>query len=126
MNELFNGVMRAVSSLLGLAMVAMILAMLVGSSVAVPAADPQELKLVIENNRFSPEELKVKANAPFVIAVTNKDKKAEEFESKELKIEKVVPPGQTGKVRVRALKPGTYNFVGDYNQATAKGRIVAE
>jgi len=105
---------------------AMVLAILGSSSVAVRAADPQEFKLVIENNRFSPDELKVKANAPFVIAVTNKDKKAEEFESKELKIEKVVPPGQTVKVRVRALKPGTYNFVGDYNQATAKGRIVAE
>ena len=83
-------------------------------------------KLTIENNKFSPEELKVKANTPFVIVVTNKDKTPEEFESKELKIEKVIPPGQTVKVRVRALKPGTYNFVGDYHQATAKGRIIAE
>jgi|ERR1051326_2642465 plastocyanin len=90
------------------------------------AADPAEVKLTIENNRFSPEELKVKANAPFVITVTNKDKTAEEFESKELKIEKVIPPGQTVKVRVRALKPGTYNFIGDYHHDTAKGRIVAE
>ena len=51
---------------------------------------------------------------------------AKEFESKILKIEKVVPPGQTLKIRVRSLKPGTYPFVGDFHQATAKGRIIAE
>jgi len=95
------------------AVVAVIVAVLGGQSSVVLAADPVETKLTIENNRFSPDELK-------------KDKTPEEFESKELKIEKVIPPGQTVKVRVRALKPGTYNFVGDYHQATAKGRIIAE
>ena len=108
------------------AVVAVIVAVLGGQSSVVLAADPVETKLTIENNRFSPDELKVKANTPFVIVVTNKDKTPEELESKELKIEKVIPPGQTVKVRVRALKPGTYNFVGDYHQATAKGRIIAE
>lgn len=107
------------------AIVAVVLAILGVGTVGF-AADPPEVKLTIENNRFSPEELKVKANAPFVVVVTNKDKTPEEFESKELKIEKVIPPGQTVKVRVRALKPGTYPFVGDFHQATAKGRIIAE
>lgn len=108
------------------ALVVAVVAMLGGLSGVVLAADPPETKLTIENHRFSPEEIKVKANTPFVIVVTNKDKTPEEFESKELKIEKVIPPGQTVKVRVRALKPGTYNFVGDFHQSTAKGRIVAE
>jgi hypothetical protein len=30
------------------------------------------------------------------------------------------------KIRVRALKRGTYPFVGEYHEKTAKGRIVAE
>jgi plastocyanin len=85
-----------------------------------------EIQVTIENNRFAPEELKVKAGTPFVIVVTNKDKTPEEFESKELRIEKVVPPGKTLKINVRALKPGTYPFIGEYHQQTAKGRIVAE
>ena len=93
---------------------------------AAMAADPVETKLTIENNRFSPDEIKVKANTPFVIVVTNKDKTPEEFESKELRIEKVVPPGKTLRINVRALKPGTYPFVGEYHQQTAKGRVVAE
>ena len=90
------------------------------------AADPPEIPLTIENNKFSPEEIKVKAGEPFVLVVTNKDKSPEEFESKDLRIEKVVPGGKTMKIRVRALKPGTYPFVGEYHEATAKGRIVAE
>ncbi len=89
------------------------------------AADT-EIPITIENNRFSPEEVKVKAGAPFVLVVTNKDSGPEEFESKELRIEKVVPGGKTMKIRVRALKPGTYPFIGEYHEKTAKGRIVAE
>jgi plastocyanin len=90
------------------------------------AADPPEIPITIEKNRFQPEEIKVKAGAPFVLVVTNKDAGPEEFESKELRIEKVIPGGKTMKIRVRALKPGTYPFVGEYHEKTAKGRIVAE
>lgn len=101
---------------------------LVGGALA-PAgarAADAEVALTIEGNRFTPEEIKVKAGAPFVLVITNKDATAEEFESKELRIEKVVPAGKTVKVRIRALKPGTYPFVGDFHEKTAKGRIVAE
>jgi plastocyanin len=89
------------------------------------AAGP-EATLIIQDNRFIPEEIKVKAGAPFVLAITNKDATVEEFESKELRIEKIVPAGKTVKVRIPALKPGTYPFFGEYHEKTAKGRIVAE
>jgi plastocyanin len=93
---------------------------------SVGAAETPEIPLTIENNRFSPDEVRVKAGAPFVLVVTNKDAGPEEFESKELRIEKVIPAGKSMKIRVRALKPGTYPFVGEYHEKTAKGRIVAE
>jgi plastocyanin len=90
------------------------------------AADDLEIPVAIEKNRFQPSEIKVKAGTPFVLVVTNKDATPEEFESKELRIEKVIPGGKTVKIRVRALKPGPYPFVGEYHETTAKGRIVAE
>src|SRR5256712_9331002 len=93
---------------------------------AATAADPAEIALTIEENRFQPEEVRVKAGAPFVLVITNRDKTAEEFESRELRIEKVIPPGKTVRLRVPALKAGTYPFVGEYHEKTAKGRIVAE
>ncbi len=93
---------------------------------ALAAAADVEIAVTIEKNRFDPSEIKVKAGTAFVLVVTNKDATPEEFESKDLRIEKVIPAGKTMKIRVRALKPGTYPFVGEYHEATAKGRIVAE
>ncbi len=96
---------------------------------AVPAlaADAvSEVALTIEGNRFSPEEIRVPAGKPFVLVVTNKDKTAEEFESKDLRIEKVIPGGKTVRLKMPALKAGSYPFIGDYHEKTAKGRIVAE
>ena len=87
---------------------------------------PTEIPVTIENNRFVPSEIKVKAGKPFVLVVTNKDAKPEEFESKELRIEKVIPAGKTASIRVRALKPGTYPFFGEFNPKTAQGQIIAE
>ena len=89
------------------------------------AADP-EIPLVIEKNRFEPDVIKVKAGAPFVLVITNKDKGPEEFDMQNPRIEKVIPAGKTMKVKIPALKPGKYPFVGEYHAETAKATIVAE
>ena|SRR5262252_3124815 len=107
---------------------AMLVALPIASLLLVPilAIAADDIPLTIENNRFQPEEIKVKAGEGFVLVITNKDKKAEEFESKDLRIEKVIPAGKTVRLKMPALKAGTYNFVGEYNEKTAKGKIVAE
>jgi plastocyanin len=87
---------------------------------------PPEVPLTIEQHKFTPAELKVKAGEAFVLVITNKDATPEEFESKELRVEKVIPANKTLKLRMPALKPGTYKFFGEYHEATAQGRIVAE
>ncbi len=92
----------------------------------VAAADaPPEIPLTLDKDQFQPSEVKVKANTPFVLVITNKGAKAAEFESKDLRVEKVVPAGKTVNVRIRALKPGSYAFIDDFNKQ-ATGRIVAE
>jgi plastocyanin len=114
--------MRPVSIRIGL-----VLGLLAGLSTAhaqTPA--PPELALTIEQHKFTPEEIKVKAGQAFVLVVTNKDATPEEFESKELRVEKVIPANKTLKLRMPALKAGTYKFFGEYHEATAKGTIVAE
>ena len=91
-----------------------------------PAADaPPEIPLAVEKSRFIPSEVKVKASTPFVLVITNKTSAPVEFESKELRVEKVIPAGQTVRVRMRALKAGTYAFFDDFHKETA-GRIVVE
>ena len=89
------------------------------------AAEP-ELSLVIKNHRFEPAELKVPANQRVKLVVHNQDSTPEEFESHSLNREKVIPAGAKATIFIGPLKPGRYTFVGEYNEATAKGVVVAE
>ena len=99
-------------------------ALMAGSTQAAEA--PTEIALTIDQHQFQPDEIKVKAGSPFILVITNNDTSAEEFESQELRIEKIVPAGKTVRVRLPALKAGTYGFIGDYHANTAHGRIVVE
>jgi len=47
-------------------------------------------------------------------------------ESNVLKIEKVIPGKSKGIVFIGPLKAGEYPFVGEYNEKTAKGVVVAK
>ncbi|SRR6266436_2114816 len=101
------------------------LAVVLGVAAPVLAADA-EIPLVIEKNRFEPDVIKVKAGAPFVLVITNKDKGPEELDMQQPRIEKVIPGGKTVRLKMPALKPGKYPFVGEYHSETAKATIIAE
>jgi hypothetical protein len=85
-----------------------------------------DLTITIKDHRFALEEIKVPANTRVVITVINDDATPEEFESKPMKVEKVIPGKSKGVVRIGPLKPGRYPFVGEFHEATAKGVVVAE
>lgn len=89
------------------------------------AAEP-ELLLVIKNHQFEPSELKVLAGQRVKLVVHNQDATPEEFESHSLNREKVIPAGAKATIYIGPLKPGRYSFIGEYNEATAKGVVVAE
>ena len=89
------------------------------------AAEPEAL-LTIKNHRFEPAELKVPAGKRIKLVVHNQDPTSEEFESHTLNREKVVPAGAKATIFIGPLEPGRYEFFGEYNEATAKGAVVAE
>jgi hypothetical protein len=93
---------------------------------AIPAIAEAPVTLTIKNHRFTPSLIKVKANQPSQILFINEDDSAEEFDSSSLKVEKVVGGHGQGKIRVRALAPGKYPFMGEYHAATAQGAVIAE
>lgn len=105
------------------------LAALIGAGLffasAAYAADPEVL-LVIKNHRFEPAEVKVPVGQRVKLIVHNQDSTPEEFESHSLKREKVVPGGAKASIFIGPLKPGRYEFFGEYNEKTAKGAVVAE
>ena len=86
----------------------------------------EDLKLVIENHQFVPAEVRVAANQKIRIVIDNRDATPEEFESKSLRAEKVIPGKSKGLVIVGPLKPGKYTFYGEFNAATAQGVLIAE
>ena len=100
-------------------------ALLLLSPLAVLAAD-NEFRLVIRDHRFEPAELRVPARTKVKLIVHNQDATAEEFESHELNREKVIAPGARATIFVGPLEPGRYPFYGEFNEATARGVLIAE
>jgi plastocyanin len=99
---------------------------LLAAGTPAPADEPVSLSIVIKDHKFQPEELKVPAGKVIELTIDNQDATPEEFESKTLKVEKIVPGNSKGKVRFGPLSAGAYTFVGEFNEATARGAVTAE
>ena len=85
-----------------------------------------ELSMTIKNHTFEPSVLKVPANQRIKLTLQNLDTTPEEFESHALNREKVIPGGTKAVIYLGPLKPGRYEFMGEFNPTTAKGLVVAE
>jgi hypothetical protein len=93
---------------------------------ATPVMADDAIDVHLKNHKFSPSVIKVKANKPAMIILYNDDSSADEFDSSALKIERVVPGHNKGNIRLRALAPGKYPFMGEFHAATAQGVVIAE
>jgi plastocyanin len=82
--------------------------------------------ITIRDHRFDPAEFRVPAGRRIALTVINTDPLSEEFDSAALKVEKVIAGKAQGVVHISPLSPGTYDFIGEYHEDTAKGRIIAE
>ena len=91
-----------------------------------PAHADGPYKLTIKDHVFTPNTLAVPANERFVIEVENLDPTPAEFESSDLKVEKIIVGGGKIVVRVSPLKPGTYKFFEDYHPDIGQGTITAK
>ena len=88
------------------------------------AAD--EIAITIKDHKFSPADVRVPAGQKVKLVIENQDATPEEFESTELNREKIIAPKSKVAVWIGPLKPGKYPFMGEFNQATAKGVVIAE
>jgi hypothetical protein len=83
------------------------------------------VQLTLKDHHFTPAEVSVPAGERFRIEVTNHDPTPAEFESGDLRAEKIVTPGGTIAVMAGPLKPGAYAFFDDYHPDLAKGTLTA-
>jgi hypothetical protein len=100
------------------------LTLLAASNLA--AAQTPSVSLVIRNHRFEPEQVAVPTDQKVELHIKNADPTPEEFESTDLRREKVVPAGEEIVVYVGPLRAGHYEFFGDFNPKTARGHLVAQ
>ncbi len=89
-------------------------------------ADVKEYKIIIRDHKFVPSQLVVPANTKIKLLVINEDKTPEEFESHELKREKIVTGKGKITVMLGPLKPGAYPFFGEFHMKTAQGTLIVK
>lgn len=88
-------------------------------------AAPDPVRLTLKDHRFTPAEVTVPTGERFRIEVVNEDPTPAEFESSDLRVEKIVGPGGRITVMAGPLKPGTYKFFDDYHPDSAAGTLNA-
>ncbi|MEK7696822.1 MAG: cupredoxin domain-containing protein [Pseudomonadota bacterium] len=99
---------------------------LVVFSAAANAEELYTVQLTARDGRFYPETLNVPAGQRVKIVFRNDGPGIEEFDSRDLRQEKVVMPGATLAFVLMPLKPGVYRFIGELHPDTAKGQVVAK
>ncbi len=102
-----------------------ILAMTAFAVGAAHAADLPTFNLEMNDGKLNPARIEVLAGQRIKIAIRNTGKGAAEFESVQLRKEKVLAPGGDSFVVIAPLDPGEYKFFDDFHQQ-AQGVIVAK
>lgn len=90
------------------------------------SAAPAEFEIVIKDHQFTPATLTVPVGVKVKLKVSNQDATPEEFESYKLNREKIIPGNSSAFVFIGPLEAGEYEFFGEFNQATAQGKIIAQ
>lgn len=83
-------------------------------------------EIVIKDHKFSPAELHVPAGKKIKLVIDNQDPTPEEFESHDFNREKIITGNSKATVFIGPLEAGIYEYFGEFNMDTAKGKIIAE
>jgi len=99
------------------------------AAMALPAhAEGSEptFKIEIKDGVITPLQLEVPANTRIRLEVSNTGSSPAEFESVQLKKEKVIAGGNTTVMVIRNLDPGTYDFFDDFHIDLPHAKIIAK
>ncbi|MCA1326636.1 cupredoxin domain-containing protein [Herbaspirillum seropedicae] len=101
-------------------------AVLLAASTMAVAADLPTFKLEMQDGKLIPPRIEVPTGQRIKIEIHNIGKSAAEFESIELRKEKVLAPGAQSFVVIAPLRPGEYKFFDDFHLNMPQGVIVAK
>ncbi|WP_158809261.1 cupredoxin domain-containing protein [Beijerinckia sp. L45] len=89
-------------------------------------ADEPSFAIEFNDGTMTPLRIEVPANTRFKINLTNKGKTPAEFESNELRLEKVLAAGSASTLVIRTLDPGEYKFFDDFHPDAPQAVLVAK
>lgn len=92
----------------------------------VSAAEAFTVQLEMKDGALIPSTLTVPANTRIRIEVHNSGSSPAEFESTQLRKEKVLAPGAKSVVVIARLRPGQYTFFDDFHLDHPAGLVIAE
>lgn len=101
-----------------------LLAIMIMLSASFAQNEVLQVDLYIRNHHFEPAVITLPANTKIKLTIHNEDSTVEEFESHDLKREKIVPGKSQVNIMLAPLKVGEYKFFGEFNEETAQGKIV--
>jgi hypothetical protein len=85
-----------------------------------------EYHIQLKDHLFFPSRITIPANQKVKLVIDNQDNTPEEFDSFSLNREKVIFANRKASIFIGPLKPGEYDFFGEYNPNTATGTVIVE
>ena len=85
-----------------------------------------EYELVLKDHLFFPSQITIPAGKKVKLIIHNQDDTPEEFFSFSLNRQKVIFANNKTYIFVGPLRPGEYDFSGEYNPNSARGTVVVE
>ncbi|MCI0600993.1 MAG: cupredoxin domain-containing protein [Beijerinckiaceae bacterium] len=106
----------------------LVTALLAVSGAAQGRAEQEDPVFIIEfkDGTVTPERLEVPANRRFQLQLRNSGETPAEFESIELRKEKVLAPKSTAILVFRTLSPGEYTFFDEFHPDAPKAVLIAK
>ncbi|TAK46638.1 MAG: cupredoxin domain-containing protein [Xanthobacteraceae bacterium] len=101
-------------------------ALLLGASHRAPAEDEPVFRIEFNDGKVVPQRLEVPARRRFKLELHNVGQTPAEFESKELRKEKVLAPNSSSTLVIRTLDPGDYDFFDDFHPDAPPAVLVAK
>ncbi|MFO1130107.1 MAG: cupredoxin domain-containing protein [Rickettsiales bacterium] len=87
----------------------------------IDAKQEQIINIIIKDHKFTPKYVVAHNGSRIKILVHNQDATPEEFESNKLNREKIIPGNSKATIVLPVLKPGEYDFFGEFHPDNANG-----
>jgi hypothetical protein len=110
----------------GLATLFLAAFLLVSGAASLRAEEEPVFTIEFKDGNIAPERLEVPANRRFQLQLRNNGDTPAEFESDELRKEKVLAPKTTSILVFRTLDPGEYPFFDDFHPDAPKALLIAK